>query len=168
MNKKQGALSGFLGGVVFAIFLRFNETAVFQIRIVLNRLWNFPFPLYETLHHSPEAELIVKFAFILVLVPFITLVWTGVGILFATLSAKQNWRRKVTVLAWIVWGLLPAFLFLLLRTDLFQCTAEARICQSALIAGATWALFASLMGSLVSVLYVMRQTSIRGNFGIQG
>ena len=165
MSKKQGALSGFLGGVVFAILLRFSETAVFQIRILLNRLFDFPFPLYETLQHSPEAESIVNLAFVIILVPLNLLVWTDVGIVFAILDVKQIWSQKTRMLAWVLWGFFPPLLFLFLRLVIFRCDGEIKICQAEFIAGVIWALFAGLMGSLVSALYVLRQPLGVGNMG---
>jgi hypothetical protein len=158
MSKLHGAISGFLGGTLFSILIHpSNKSVVFQIRILLNRIWGLPFPLYETLIVT-DGDRWVAFGFVVLVFPIIAILWMIVGLWFATRGTKHQWNKKQSFTAWILWNVgIPTLgllaLFIATGNNFSNCN---NVCWSESLAMAIWLVVAGVISGSISALYSYR------------
>lgn len=158
MSKIHGAISGFLGGVIFSTMIHLSNQGVFQIRILLNRIWELPFPLYETLNMT-DADIWLSWGFIIFCFPIIVVLWTIVGIWFASLGIRHQWNRKHNYAAWILWGISLLLLFIItgFATGYFsKCSGNILVCRAEFLAESLWGVVAGITSGFASALYASR------------
>jgi hypothetical protein len=158
MSKRHGAVSGFVGGVIFSIMIHRNNQSVFQIRILLSRIWKLPFPLRETLNRT-DLDAWATLGFVVFFFPIIAILWTTIGIWFAALGKRQQWNKKQGFIAWILWGislLLPFIITGFATGYSFRCSDSILVCKAEFLAESLWGVVAGIISGLASALYSSR------------
>jgi hypothetical protein len=158
MSKKHGAISGLLGSAIFSIMIHWNNQSVFQIRILLSRIWKLPYPLHETLNRT-DLDAWATLGFIVFFFPIIAILWTSVGIWFAALGKRQQWNKKHGFIAWVLWGISLLLLFIIIgfaTGNFSKCSGNLLVCRAEFLAESLWGVVAGITSGFASALYSSR------------